>query len=64
MKTYLTLAAACAFALTLAPAHRAVAAYDIAGATRAPIAKDRASATKQAEPFKMPKVAKMRCRKC
>jgi hypothetical protein len=56
MKTTLTLAAAFAFALTLAPAHPAMAAYEAAGASNAPIAKQPASATKKAEPFKMAKM--------
>jgi len=42
MKTYIALAAACAFVLTLAPAGRAIAAYGPAGASRAAAAEDQA----------------------
>ena len=56
MKTTIALIAACAFALTLAPAHRAMAAYEAGGASRAAVAKQQASAARQAEPFKMAKM--------
>jgi hypothetical protein len=55
MKTCIALAAACAFTLALAPAQRAVAAYGPAGASRAAIAKDQASARAHAAPVKLAK---------
>lgn len=53
MKTWIALAAAVAFTLTLAPVQQAMAAYEASGASVAAVAKVQSSARKQTDPRMM-----------